>query len=85
MGLRLRVVRTVLTSVATLARDGTAGLRPTQKAADSLQAAVDGGCLELTQGEHVLAPGDQVVLDQPRQLGQGAVQGGVPGLNWSRS
>ena len=61
------------------ARDGTAGLRPTQKAADSLQAAVDGGCLELTQGEHVLAPGNQIVLGQPRQLGQAAVQGGVPG------
>ena len=79
MGLRLRGRAHRSDVGGDTARDGTAGLRPTQKAADSLQAAVDGGCLELTQGEHVLAPGNQIVLGQPRQLGQAAVQGGVPG------
>jgi len=35
--------------------------------------------LYLAQGEHVLAPGDHVVLGQPWQIGRGSVQGGVPG------
>jgi hypothetical protein len=59
--------------------DGPGGLGPAQQAADRLETAVDGGRLELALGDHVLAPGDDVVLGQPGQLGQGAVQGGVPG------
>ena len=49
--------------------DNPGGLGPAQQAADGLETAVDGGCPELAAGDHVLAPGDDVVLGQPRQIG----------------
>ena len=57
---------------------GTTGFGPSQETADCFQATIDGGRFELAPGEHVLAPGNDVVFDQPGQLGLGTVQGCVP-------